>query len=242
MKQFILNQKLTEDSEITLRDSDFHYLCRVRRSAEGDCLLLRDCEGALFLSELTKISDDSCTLGIGKSQAAAVRDYNIHLYLCLCKGKKQDIMIRQAVEAGVKNITLLDSRFSQIRFDRREDNKYERWRKIIREAQQQSGSGIQTELNPLVPFDDLPLIEKDKSAAFFCHQEVLGGKGLALLQNKSIQDIYLVIGSEGGLAPEEIEIMQKKGFSSLYLGDNVLRAETASIFALGAVISHMEFL
>ncbi len=242
MKQFILNRKLTENSEITLRDDDFHYLCRVRRSNTGDSLILRDREGSLFKAEISSVSEGSCILIIEKCLSSTVRDYEIHLYLCLCKGKKQDTMIRQAVEAGVKTITLLDSRFSQVRFSGTEDKKYERWRKIIREAQQQSGSAVQTELNSLIPFDDLPQITTESSVAFFCHQEALGGKGLTQLQREGINEISLVIGSEGGLAPEEIEIMQKKGFSSLYLGDNVLRAETASIFALGAVISHMEFL
>ena len=242
MKQLILNQRLSENTEIILRDNDFHYLCRVRRAVKGDSLTLRDSQGALYSSELTGLTEDSCTLQIGEMIDAAIRDYDIHLYLCLCKGKKQDTMIRQAVEAGVKSITLLDSRFSQVRFSGKEENKYERWRKIIREARQQSGSGIQTELHPLISFNNLPEINPDRSAAFFCHQEAMGGKGLALLHGKAIDNIHLVIGSEGGLAPEEIEIMQGKGFSSLYLGDNVLRAETASIFALGAVISHMEFI
>ncbi len=55
-----------------------------------------------------------------------------------------------------------------------------------------------------------------------------------------VETVSLVIGSEGGLAPEEIEILEEKGFSSLFLGDNVLRAETASIFALASVISCLE--
>jgi 16S rRNA (uracil1498-N3)-methyltransferase len=242
MKQFILGERLIENSQITLDGDDFHYLCRVRRSGAGDSVVFRDREGSLFSAEMVSVSEDSCTLMIKELLSSSVRNYDIHLYLCLCKGKKQAAMIRQAGEAGVKSITLLDSRFSQVRFSGKEENKYERWRKIIREAQQQSGSGIQTELRPLIPFEDLPGIEEESSVAFFCHQEALGGSGLAMLHNKEIREISLVIGSEGGLAPEEIKIMLEKGFSSLYLGDNVLRAETASIFALGAVISHMEFL
>lgn len=242
MKQFILTKRLTEHSEITLNGNDFHYLCRVRRSCAGDSMVLRDREGSLFKAEMSSVTEDRCTLKIKEALSSSVREFDIHLYLCLCKGKKQDTMIRQAVEAGVKSITLLDSRFSQVRFSGKEDNKYERWRKIIREARQQSGSGIQTELHPLIPFEDLPRIENKSAVAYFCHQEAMGGSGLAMLHNEGIRNVSLVIGSEGGLAPDEIKIMLKKGFSSLYLGDNVLRAETANVFALGAVISHMEFL
>ena len=242
MKQFVLAEKLTEHSEITLTGDDFHYLCRVRRSCAGDFLVIRDREGSLFNAEIGSVSENSCALKINEPLVSSVREYDIHLYLCLCKGKKQDAMIRQAVEAGAKSVTLLDSRFSQVRFSGREESKYERWRKIIREAMQQSGSGIHTELHPLIPFEDLPRMDDESSVAFFCHQEAMGGSGLAMLHNDSIRNVSLVIGSEGGLAPDEIKIMLEKGFSSLYLGDNVLRAETASIFALGAVISHMEFL
>ena len=51
----------------------------------------------------------------------------------------------------------------------------------------------------------------------------------------SIQKIFIFIGPEGGLSDKDIEILRAKGFRSIYLGSNILRAETAAIYAAAAV-------
>lgn len=242
MKQFLVDCLLTTGQKKILDGRDFHYICRVRRSRVGDTLEIRDRTSALFEGTVIEIGEESCTLSIGNALNTDTRDYALHLYLCLCKGKKLDQMIRQATEAGVDSITLLNSQYSQIKLDRedREQSKYDRWRKIIKEACQQSGSRIQTRLDPVRGFQDLPSIRDRNSAGFFCHQEKLGSSRLSEIKESDTDEIHLVIGSEGGLSPAEIDILLKKGFSSLYLGNNVLRAETASIFAIGTIIATME--
>lgn len=243
MKQFVCSQKLIQGQTVTLRNSEYHYLCRVRRSSKDDILELSDTESNRYRARILDIRDDECDLLVEEELNSESRNYKIHLYLCLCKGKKLDIMIRQAVEAGVNSITLMDSRFSQVKFNGSEAHKYERWRKIITEARQQSGSAVSTELNELISFSDLPdLKQKPDCRGIFCHQVKMEESPLTQMHSASVNEVHLVIGSEGGLSDNEIEIMQKKGFSSLFLGYNVLRAETASIFALGTIISCMELI
>jgi 16S rRNA (uracil1498-N3)-methyltransferase len=45
----------------------------------------------------------------------------------------------------------------------------------------------------------------------------------------------LLIGAEGGLAPEEIEMAAQAGYVPLRLGPRVLRTETAGLAALAAI-------
>ncbi|MDC7233259.1 MAG: RsmE family RNA methyltransferase [Spirochaetales bacterium] len=239
MKQFICNQQLTPGETVTLTGEEFHYLCRVRRMQSGDSLELSDSDSTRFTGTLTAIREEECDLLVKEELLFNQRDYAIHLYLCLCKGKKQDLMIRQAVEAGVSSITLLNSRYSQVKLSGNEKSKFDRWQKIIKEARQQSGSSVNTGLRELISFDELPDAGED-SMGLFCHQEKLAASPLSEMKTRKIREIHLIIGSEGGLADSEIEIMKKKGYSSLFLGHNVLRAETASIFALGTIISSME--
>jgi len=244
VKQFLVEGILTSGQKKVLTGKDFHYICRVRRARSGDLIEIRDQTSTLYPGTVIEINEYSCTIDIGTPEETENRTYSIHLYLCLSKGKKLDLMIRQATEAGADTITLLESRYSQVKMERNEKDsgKYDRWNKIIREASQQSGSPINTILNPLIGFDQLPVIEVISSAGFFCHQEKLGKNKLSDLKNDKISEIHLIIGSEGGLAPEEIKILVDKGFSSLYLGRNVLRAETAGIFALATIIATMELI
>ncbi len=243
MKQLILDSLPANGSLLPLKTEDFHYLCRVRRLKEGDSLYIKVPNSGIYKAELKGVSGTGASLHILNRVKRHGRAFNIELCLCLCKGKKLDLMIRQATEAGVHGITLLNSRFSQVKLSGKQEQKYERWKKIIREAQQQSGSPIDTKLHPVTSFKNLPSMDGNGMAGFFCHQEKLKSRGLKYLhQQKSINKIFIVIGSEGGLAPEEIQILTQKGFSSLFLGDNVLRAETASIFALASIISCLEII
>ena len=47
----------------------------------------------------------------------------------------------------------------------------------------------------------------------------------------------IVVGSEGGFSKEESDLALEKGFTTVYLGKRILRAETASI-ALTAIVMH----
>ena len=243
MKQLLVNTTLCSGNSTVLRGKDYHYLCRVRRIKVGETIELKDATSYRYACKVTEIQEDCCYLNVGEQILKNCRSYAIHLYLCLCKGKKTDMMIRQATEAGAQSITLLDSDFSQIKLKDagQEVPKYERWTKIIREAQQQSGSSVNTVLNSLIGFKDLPEIDETQTAGFFCHQVKMGPSSLSDLK-ENCNKIHLIIGSEGGLSSKEIEIMKKKGYSSLFLGESVLRAETASLFAMAAIITTMEII
>ncbi|MFZ2853164.1 MAG: RsmE family RNA methyltransferase, partial [Rhodocyclaceae bacterium] len=47
--------------------------------------------------------------------------------------------------------------------------------------------------------------------------------------------IELLIGAEGGLAPEEMELAAAAGFVAVRLGPRILRTETAGLAALAAM-------
>ena len=47
--------------------------------------------------------------------------------------------------------------------------------------------------------------------------------------------IELLIGAEGGLAPEEVQLAEAAGFVSIRLGPRILRTETAGLAAIAAI-------
>ena len=50
------------------------------------------------------------------------------------------------------------------------------------------------------------------------------------------ETVSLMIGPEGGFAPEEVEMAAQAGLRSVSLGTRILRCETAPIAALAAVL------
>ena len=49
------------------------------------------------------------------------------------------------------------------------------------------------------------------------------------------RDIVLVVGPEGGIAPEELDVLTAAGARAVRLGDTVLRTSTAGPAALAVV-------
>ena len=58
-----------------------------------------------------------------------------------------------------------------------------------------------------------------------------------LLRNASgIKSVAVVIGPEGGFSENEVKIAVEKGFTSVSLGESILRTETAPIVILSIIL------
>ena len=240
MKQYLVRQACRKDLSIVLEGEEFHYLCHVRRHKKGQSLIIRDKEGKLFHALLSDISETSCTILIGEENEENGRGYSLRLLCCLPKGKKMDSIIRQATEAGVQDIIPLYSDHSLIHFKGFDfDKKRVRWDKIIKEALQQSGSPVRTTLSDPLKIPDLPVLS-EREAGYYCHQDYIRENSLSSLFQNNRDSINIVIGPEGGLSANELYQLNEKGYAPFYLGSNVLRTETAALFAVSAVITVME--
>ena len=45
----------------------------------------------------------------------------------------------------------------------------------------------------------------------------------------------VVVGSEGGISPEEVELLKAGGFIPVHLKTNILRCETAALYGIAVV-------
>jgi 16S rRNA (uracil1498-N3)-methyltransferase len=237
MKQYVLPETYKGEAELELTGDEYHYLCNVIRKKIGDSFPGLDKEGNQWKITITCISKDSCLLKLDAENSKNNNTVEITLVQCLPKGKKMDLIIRQAVEAGVKRIIPVLSDHAVPRFDNNKDieKKRQRWEKIAVEAMQQSGSKIIPEICSLIKMDNLPALWNECGPGLFCHQVKIDNNSFHKCLNEKINQVYIVIGPEGGLSDREVELLQNAGFQSIYLGDNVLRAETAAIYATAAL-------
>ena len=239
MRLFLMPESYGGGNLLELVENDYHYLIRVLRYKKGYEFPGRDKKGNFFDLTVKEIFDDRCILEVKKSVAERIELPEIILYQCVCKGRKMDQIIRQATEAGVYKIIPVVSDFSVSRLDTEKSGKIDRWRKIIREAIQQSGSRVNSQIELPVTIDELVGIDEsaciDGGIGLFFHQEALDQSTLHGYLSTNPVRISLVIGSEGGLSDREIEVLYNNNFKSVYLKTNVLRAETAALYAVSAV-------
>ena len=242
MKQFLLSEiPSADENTLKLSGKDFHYLCHVRRLSPGDRLKARDRNGSAYSLMLSETGSDFALFSIEEQLSSAPREqWDITLFQALPKGKKMDQIVRQATEAGVKTIVPFESDHSLVKLSSDKDRKakQERWDRIVKEALQQSGSTVETTVEEPTAFSRLGSFPREGSRGFFCHQEALGeGLIYPVLSSagEALHEIGIVIGPEGGLSPSEVDNLKKWGYDSLWFGDNVLRAETAALYAIAAV-------
>lgn len=237
MKQLILPEEYTGEPIYTLSESDSHYLIRVQRKEIGYSLNILQSNGKKLRGTIIDIIDGLCQLSLEKKEVKRIDNREIILFQSIPKGKKIDLMIRQAVEIGVSSFVPIMSEHSVPKFKTEEERvkKRDRWSKIIKEASQQSGTDKITILEPLLTFKDaLENLQQPYTGIFF-HQVPMENKALHQLLTNPEDRVVLVIGPEGGLSTNEVELLLGYNFTPALLGHNILRAETATTFALGAV-------
>ena len=154
MKQFILKETPGRDRLVRLDGDDYHYLVRVRRLKPGDSfpvLLPERIPGTVTVLS----TEDGILSGKVSAALSARPDLStslaqpalppIILFQALQKGAKIDLIVRQAAEGALREVVVFTSERSVVRPGTPEGpGKEERWRRIVKEARQQSGSVTET--------------------------------------------------------------------------------------------------
>jgi 16S rRNA (uracil1498-N3)-methyltransferase len=257
MRQYLLDSSFKgEQKTLILTDKESQYLTKVLRLKVGDRLLGRDRSGKAWLLELEQIGKNNCILSVsplGEDEVDVATDDlpsykgsypRIFLYQCLCKGKKNETIVRQATEIGVEEITLVQSKFCVKDYSHKKNNSLgpqkERLESQIKEAIQQSGSPIPTRLSEeILTLADIPKHWDNKGLFIFFHQSNREEQQQTLPQLLSTVQpdtpIAMLIGSEGGLSDDECAFLETSGFRPVMLKGNILRSETAAIYALSTI-------
>jgi len=232
MKQLVLPAGSRSGDLVTLDGKEHHYLARVRRIASGERIAALD-EGRPLLLEVTEVGPARLTLRVVEQTAARQRGTRVVLFPFLLKSRKLDDVVRQAGEAGVSQVVPV---LGDHCVSRPEDTtgKNERWSAIAREAAQQSGNEV-CEVLPALRSRDIAGWWKSSGPLLFFHQQPLDNASLHRYLFSRPEAVGLIVGPEGGLSDEEVAAFRSGGALPVWLGPFVLRAETASLYAVAAV-------
>lgn len=237
MKQLIIKASQIKGNRTDLTGKQHHYLTRVRRLNKGDSLAVSTDSGDLYNAVITRITETACRLTLtptfNEDQSDRLEP-DMTLYQCLLKGTKFETVVRQAIECGVTTIVpIITSRTIPVLDKKNTPKKLERWNRIVTEALQQSGRAAGCKVSKPVNLRDIRL-DAGQNGLFF-HEKSLAKASLHMYLSNSPQRVALLTGPEGGLSPQETDLLIQKEFKPVHLGPGVLRAETAAVYALAAV-------
>ena len=258
---------------IRLKGNDYHYLVRVRRLAVGEffsallpggeetLVQVLSADSGILTGKCLSSSPDhphipsSSITPLCKNSSEKIPP--IILFQALPKGEKMDLIVRQAAEGSITEIVPFVSEFTFGKINTGQQ-KFSRWERIIKEARQQSGSRIATELHqPLTMIELFDYWKKYKESGalglLFHHLDNnsdsysleagsskyqsrgLEQKSLHGYLNNNPKFVVLVIGPEGGFSENELKLFIENDFKTLTIGDTVLRTETAALYFAAAI-------
>ncbi len=261
MRVFLLPPTFNGEQTVDITGKEYNYLVNVLRLKKGQKIMGRDNLGNLWDLTIEEISKKSLILSTAKTKT--LTEYTdtlpqenplrtIILYQCIPKGRKADFIIKKATEAGIKTIVLVKSKNCVADFTGKESSKLYRYDAVIKEAIQQSGSTVPTTIEGPIDISQVPsnFLEKAKgnpSLGLMLHQCKIKENQKELVScikefKKETQEgiTGILVGSEGGFTNDECEALINAGFNAIILKTNILRCETASIYAIGAIQTLLE--
>jgi 16S rRNA (uracil1498-N3)-methyltransferase len=235
--RFYTPDKLTLGAIVNLPESAATHAARVLRLVEGDNAILFNGDGFDYACTLTAVKKSAVMAKVTASKAVENESpLNITLLQGISSGDRMDYTIQKAVELGVKRIQPISTERSVVKLNQeRAQKRVAHWQNVVISACEQSGRSF-------VPAVAMPLTLTNWLASHpqqqSCRLQLnpIGATRFADI-NKPTSDIELLIGAEGGLSPNEIEIASSNGFQSIILGPRVLRTETAAVTAIASMHS-----
>lgn len=234
------SDNIDPDSDTIVIDSeDAKHITSVLRMKKGDKAIICDKNCTDYLCELDNGDKNYAEFKIIESKRnSAEPDIEITLFQAVPKNDKLDFIVQKATELGATKIVPFISKRCVSKPDSKSaEKKVQRLQRICYEASKQCGRGIIPEVMPFTDFKSaVNSIDNDTTALIFyeCGGEKI--KNIDLSKKK----IAIFIGSEGGFEKEEVDFAISKGFISAYLGERILRCETAPIAALAVLMNVTE--
>ncbi len=254
MRQYVSQNPLSTDGLLSIDGKDYRYLKQVLRISVGDMVSVRFPDSGLQNMTVSRINEKEKKIILQvcaktehqENQPEEHNEIEFVLFMFVPKSAKFDQIVRQATECGVSKIYPVSGEFSQ-KGPEKMNFRGERFERIIKEARQQSGSSVQTQIEDCITVQKACEIweAQEKESSFGCvlyeRNEFTTDfyEALAQKTKSNLKKCALVCGAEGGISPDEIKQLMNAGFSPIHLKTNILRCETASLYGMAVLQNYV---
>lgn len=248
MPKFFVAENQINNNKITIIGNDVNHIKNVLRQKSGDKITICDTSKEQdYLCEIDKIEEKSigCNI-IEKLENNTESNVKVTIFQGLPKADKMELVIQKSVELGVYDITPLQMKRCVVKLNEKDKaKKIQRWQKISEVAAKQCGRNIIPKINNIVNVKevcnlcneyDIVLIAYENEKENTLKKEL---KNLKKLDKEEIK-VAVIIGPEGGIAPEEIKMFEENGAKIITLGNRILRTETVALSVLSIIMYELE--
>ena len=233
-----LRNEIGLDRLLVLNFEEYHYLHRVMRMRVRDLITIIDGKGNLWHANIEEKKKIRLTTSFDNPLQKQLR---VKPLICLAVSipkKGFDDILQMSCEMGVDVIQPLISQRSVIKGNNNE--KIIRWKKIIREAVEQSERLWSPDLRPITKMKNWLNEFTDGKNIAFATTRIEGLKDCVGWLNElpsNVDQVWFIIGPEGGWHEEEESLAIDSGFEAVHMGETILRTSTAAVAACQLMIS-----
>ena len=235
-RYFVDDPEARDGERLIIRGATARRLNRVMRVRRGDLIeVVHAPDERVYELRITRVARETVEGEIAGSRAAAApAPPRITICPALIRPQRFDFMVEKVTELGAAAIQPVWTERSIIRTEGAQ--RLARWRRLVTEASEQCGRETRPQVHP--PRDLPSLLAQPPAGALriLASTAKPHARVADLFRDAALpQEVYILVGPEGGLSPAEAQLAQSHGWRPTTLAPRPLRAETAAIAALALV-------
>lgn len=205
--------------EVTVEGEPYRHLFRARRVPVGAAVRVVDGRGQARWGEVARVDRSSARIAVGEPAPTNEPDWRLDLLLPTFRPERASWLVEKATEIGVSSIRFLNTARAPRTFG---DGTIERMRRVAVSAVEQCHRSLVPEISGPHEWAEIRRFAGE-GRWFLDPQGALGDWGPPGGSGS------LLVGPEGGWAPEEREQVLAEGWRPVGLGPRILRIESAAL-------------
>lgn len=228
MQQFFCDSPVTIGEDYILNKENAHHAEVVRLDHETVRLVY---EGVGYFGECVKENKQYLVHVIQQDPRINEPGIAITLAPALIRREKFELVLQKAAELGVSRIVPFESSRCVVHASKEKGGRLlMRWQDIVKDAAEQCKRNLIPQVEEICSLEDLVSYKSEVNTAPY--ENAYGSSRYLSEAADGSHSITIVIGPEGGFSQDEIQQLAQMGFEAVTLGSRILRAETASIYAM----------
>jgi 16S rRNA (uracil1498-N3)-methyltransferase len=227
----ILGPEAFASDEARVEGDAYRHLFRARRLAVGDRLRVVDGAGAARWAEVAAVDRRSGRLRLLDAAPSNEPGYRLELLVATPKPERAAWLVEKATELGAAGVHFVASERSPRSLG---GGSLERLLRVAAAAVEQCGRSRVPEVSGVHRWAEVPAQLEGIPDRWFLHTAPAGPQAEPWARGGTAGAV--LIGPEGGWSDEESEELRALGCRPVWLGERVLRVETAAVVAAAAVL------
>ena len=228
---YILDIPMILGERVRLVGGEGNHAAKVLRMQPGDEALLSDGRGNWSRTVVEDVDSKSLVLKVLDSGHQKKREISITVVQGITKADRRKENIELLVEVGVDRIVPWQASRSIAKLE----DGVEKLQIAARESSKQARRYWHTEVTEVVNTNQLLALVRHSDFTFLCDSEAEARLTDFFPTQRYIENVLVIIGPEGGITSEEMEMLSAEGAQIVKLGRPIIRSAHAGMAAVAAL-------